>query len=95
MAETNVPNEITAAAIAEGRKLMDEPSSLRCSSMDELRNEVEAEGLTYIEADPLPAPCQNCSEPDCDVCDYGLDRWRLPPETRAELRRKLGAKKQI
>ena len=30
----NVPNETTAAAITEGRKLMDDPSDPRYSSMD-------------------------------------------------------------
>ena len=33
----DVPNETTAATIAEGRKLMDDPSAPRYSSMDELK----------------------------------------------------------
>ena len=37
----DVPNETTAAAIAEGRKLMDDPSAPRYSSMDELKAALE------------------------------------------------------
>lgn len=33
----DVPNETTAAAIEEGRKLMNDPSAPRYSSMDELK----------------------------------------------------------
>ena len=33
----DVPNETTAAAIEEGRKLMNDPSASRYSSMDELK----------------------------------------------------------
>ena len=33
----DVPNETTAAAIAEGRKLMDDPAAPRYSSMDALK----------------------------------------------------------
>lgn len=33
----DVPNETTASAIEEGRKLMNDPSSPRYSSMDELK----------------------------------------------------------
>ena len=36
-----VPNEITATAIEEGRKLMADPSAPRYSSMDELREALE------------------------------------------------------
>ena len=36
-----VPNETTAAAIEEGRKLMDDPSAPRYSSMDELKAALE------------------------------------------------------
>lgn len=36
-----VPNETTAAAIEEGRKLMDDPSAPRYSSMDELKEKSE------------------------------------------------------
>ena len=37
----DVPNETTAATIAEGRKLMDDPSAPRYSSMDELKAALE------------------------------------------------------
>ena len=37
----DVPNETTAAAIAEGRKLMDDPSAPRYSSMDALKVALE------------------------------------------------------
>ena len=37
----DVPNETTEAAIAEGRKLMDDPSAPRYSSMDELKAALE------------------------------------------------------
>lgn len=37
----DVPNETTAAAIAEGRKLMDDPSARRYSSMDALKSALE------------------------------------------------------
>ena len=36
-----VPNEITAEAIEEGRKLMADPSAPRYSSMDELKEALE------------------------------------------------------
>jgi hypothetical protein len=45
--------------------------------------------LEYIEADPIPQDCQTCTEPDCDVCDHGRERWLLPPETELRLKRKL------
>ena len=37
----DVPNETTAAAIAEGRKLMDDPSAPRYSGMDALKAALE------------------------------------------------------
>ena len=37
----DVPNETTAATIAEGRKLMDDPSAPRYSSMDVLKAALE------------------------------------------------------
>ena len=37
----DVPNEATAAAIEEGRKLMNDPSAPRYSSMDALREALE------------------------------------------------------
>ena len=37
----DVPNDTTAAAIVEGRKLMDYPSSSRYTSMDTLKDSLE------------------------------------------------------
>ena len=37
----DVPNETTAAAIAEGRKLLEDPSAPRYSSMDALKTALE------------------------------------------------------
>lgn len=37
----DVPNEMTAAAIEEGRKMMNDPSSSRYSSMDDLKKALE------------------------------------------------------
>ena len=37
-----IPNEITAAAIAEGRKLMDDPSAPSYSGMGALKAALEA-----------------------------------------------------
>ena len=37
----DVPNDTTAAAIVEGRKLMDDPSSPRYTSMDALKAALE------------------------------------------------------
>ncbi len=37
----DVPNEITAAAIEEGRKMMNDSSSPRYSSMDDLKKALE------------------------------------------------------
>ena len=45
--------------------------------------------MEYIEANPLPEVCFNCTEPECDVCDHGRERWLLSPEDEKELNRKL------
>ena len=45
--------------------------------------------MEYVEANPLPTVCQDCKEPDCDVCDYGLDRWLLSSEEVAKLKTEL------
>lgn len=49
--------------------------------------------MEYIEANPLPEACINCTEPDCDVCDHGRERWLLPPEKEQELLEKLHAQR--
>ncbi len=41
--------------------------------------------MEFIEANPPPKMCRTCKEPECDVCDCGLDRWLLPPEIEREL----------
>lgn len=33
--------------------------------------------MEWIEADPLPAVCQNCQEEECYNCDYAGERWTL------------------
>ena len=45
--------------------------------------------MEFIEATPLPEVCQCCTEPDCDVCDHGLERWLLSLEKEYELWKKL------
>lgn len=45
--------------------------------------------MEYIEANPLPAVCLTCTEPGCDVCDYGRERWLLSPEDETALKLKL------
>ena len=45
--------------------------------------------MEYIEANPLPEVCLTCTEPDCNVCDHGRERWLLSPEDETELKLKL------
>ena len=45
--------------------------------------------MEYIEANPLPEVCLTCTEPDCDVCDHGRERWLLSPEDETALKLKL------
>ncbi|MBQ9268614.1 MAG: hypothetical protein IJ206_03745 [Oscillospiraceae bacterium] len=45
--------------------------------------------MEYIEANPLPEVCLTCTEPDCDVCDHGRERWLLSPENETALKLKL------
>ena len=42
--------------------------------------------MEYIEANPLPEVCHTCTEPDCDVCDHGRERWLLSPEDETALK---------
>jgi len=44
--------------------------------------------MKWIEADPLPAACQNCREEDCYNCDTAGLRWYLSREDELKLRRK-------
>ena len=45
--------------------------------------------MEYIEANPLPEVCLACTEPDCDVCDHGRERWLLSTEDETALKLKL------
>ena len=45
--------------------------------------------MEYKEANPLPEVCNTCTEPDCDVCDYGRERWLLSPENETALKPRL------
>ena len=45
--------------------------------------------MEYIEANPLPEVCLTCTEPDCDVCDHGRERWLLSPENETASKLKL------
>lgn len=44
--------------------------------------------MKWLEADPLPAECQNCQEGDCYNCDYAGKRWYLSREDDLRIRRK-------
>ncbi len=44
--------------------------------------------MKWIEADPLPAECQNCQEEECYNCDYAGKRWYLPREEELQIKRK-------
>ena len=45
--------------------------------------------MNFIEADPLPDACKTCIEPECDVCEHGMERWLLSPEDEAAIKIKL------
>lgn len=36
--------------------------------------------MEFIEADPLPEACRQCSGQCCDECEHAGERWTLPPE---------------
>ena len=44
--------------------------------------------MEWIEADPLPAVCQNCPEEECYNCDYAGERWTLSQADELRVRRK-------
>ena len=44
--------------------------------------------MEWIEADPLPAVCQNCQEEECYNCDYAGERWTLSQADELRVRRK-------
>ena len=44
--------------------------------------------MEWIEADPLPAVCQNCQEEERYNCDYAGERWTLSQADELRVRRK-------
>ena len=44
--------------------------------------------MEWIEADPLPAVCQNCQEEECYNCDYAGERLTLSQADELRIKRK-------
>ena len=44
--------------------------------------------MEWIEANPLPAVCENCQEEECYNCDYAGERWTLSKADELRVRRK-------
>lgn len=44
--------------------------------------------MEWIEANPLPAVCENCQEEECYNCDYAGERWTLSQADELRVRRK-------
>lgn len=44
--------------------------------------------MHYIEANPLPTACRDCTEQDCGECDHIGERWILPKRDALLIRRK-------
>ena len=44
--------------------------------------------MEWIEANPLPAVCQNYQEEECYNCDYAGERWTLSQADELRVRRK-------
>lgn len=44
--------------------------------------------MEWLEADPLPAECQDCQGEDCYNCDHAGKRWYLSEENALRIRRK-------
>lgn len=44
--------------------------------------------MEWIQANPLPAVCQNCQEEECYNCDYAGERWTLSQADELRVRRK-------
>ena len=44
--------------------------------------------MEWIEANPLPAVCQNSQEEECYNCDYAGERWTLSKADELRVRRK-------
>lgn len=45
--------------------------------------------MKWIEANPLPAECENCMQQSCYACDIAGVRWSLPEREELLLRRKM------
>ena len=45
--------------------------------------------MEWIEANPLPAVCQNCQEEECYNCDYAGERWTLSKADELRVKRKM------
>ena len=45
--------------------------------------------MEWLEANPLPDVCVNCTEEDCYNCDYAGERWYLSQVDALRLRRKM------
>ena len=45
--------------------------------------------MDFNEASPLPEACRDCTEPECDVCEHGMERCLLSPEEERRLKEKL------
>lgn len=45
--------------------------------------------MIWIEADPIPEECQNCTEEDCCNCDTAGKRWAPQKEDALLARRRL------
>ena len=48
--------------------------------------------MKWIEANPLPMECRDCTEEDCYNCDIAGHRWSLPQEDELRIRSMILAK---
>ena len=48
--------------------------------------------MEWIEANPLPDVCKECTEGDCYNCDHAGERWYLSPKDELKMRRKMMVK---
>ncbi len=44
--------------------------------------------MEWLEANPLPAECENCEEEDCYNCEHAGKRWYLSKKDELRIRRK-------
>ena len=45
--------------------------------------------MEWLEANPLPDVCVDCTEEDCYNCDHAGERWHLSQVDELRLRRKM------